>query len=44
MDYQFKNLCHKKSRGFYFHLPKKRKGWALVFNLPIGIINTFSCK
>lgn len=44
MDYKSEKLCHEKSRGFYFHLLLKRKGWALLFHLPICIINTFSGK
>lgn len=44
MDYKLEKLCHEKSRGFYFHLLLKRKGRALLLNLPICIINTFSGK
>lgn len=44
MDYKLEKLCHEKSRGFYFHLLLERKGWALLFHLPICIINTFSGK
>lgn len=42
VDYKLEELCHEKSRGFYLHLLLKRKGRALLFRLPVCIINTFS--